>query len=610
MRHQLKTTVIAVLLGTTAMTAFSQDLPQALPQSLRDAMRKAVQTNPEVQARWQAFLAADAERSAASGGYRPRVDLAASVGPERRNTPPVNFGTYNYGGASISLTQMLFDGGLTRNEVSRAGYAKLVRYYELLDITESTTLESLRVYADVLRYRELVELAKTNYVLHRQVSEQLKERAAGGIGRKVDAEQAIGRLALADSNLNIELGNLHDVTARYLRIIGEAPAKTLTSLPENLSLKGMPASLPKALETTYLNNPSMNAAVENVEAQRAQLESRKSPFLPKFELQLKQGYDRNLNGLGGNYSDSSAQIVMSYNLYRGGSDEALKLQSLRNVDQALDLKEKVCRDTRQTTMISFNEVRRTQQQLAYLAQHRSSTDKSRQAYRQQFDIGQRTLLDLLDTQNEYFEASRAYVNARYNLLIAEGRTMASLGGLMQASAVTRPDLPSPQDAGQANQRDLTGICAGPGDFEIVVDREQLMADAPRLQPVPVAEPAAPKAVVNKVTFSADAFFDFDKSALTPAGQASLGEFAKKTMAEGRDKEVMIAVGHTDAIGSAEYNLRLSLARASAVQVFLISQGLDARLIKAEGRGKAEPIADNSSKEGRAKNRRVEIHFSK
>ncbi|MBK8525182.1 MAG: TolC family protein [Betaproteobacteria bacterium] len=119
---------------------------------------------------------------------------------------------------------MLFDGLLTYNEVKRAGRARLVRYFEFLDASENIALESSRAYLDVVRYRYRVHLAEQNYIQHRIAFEQLKRRAESGVGRRVDVEQAGSRLALADVNLTTEMANLHDVTARFTRIVGECAA--------------------------------------------------------------------------------------------------------------------------------------------------------------------------------------------------------------------------------------------------------------------------------------------------------------------------------------------------------------------------------------------------
>ncbi|MBV8471006.1 MAG: OmpA family protein [Burkholderiaceae bacterium] len=135
------------------------------------------------------------------------------------------------------------------------------------------------------------------------------------------------------------------------------------------------------------------------------------------------------------------------------------------------------------------------------------------------------------------------------------------------------------------------------------------APAPEPAPAPAPAPApkpAPVPVVKaeKVTFAADAFFDFDKAALKPEGKAKLDEVATKT--KDLNLEVIIAVGHTDSVGSDAYNQKLSVRRSEAVKAYLVSKGIEKNRVYTEGKGKKQPIADNKTAEGRAKNRRVEI----
>ncbi|MCB4785973.1 OmpA family protein [Delftia acidovorans] len=133
------------------------------------------------------------------------------------------------------------------------------------------------------------------------------------------------------------------------------------------------------------------------------------------------------------------------------------------------------------------------------------------------------------------------------------------------------------------------------------------AVAPAATPAPAAPAPAPApapAVASKVTFSADAFFDFDKSVLKPEGKAKLDDLASKV--KGINLEVVIAVGHTDSVGSDAYNQKLSVRRAEAVKAYLVSKGIEKNRVYTEGKGEKQPIADNKTKEGRAKNRRVEI----
>ncbi len=124
-------------------------------------------------------------------------------------------------------------------------------------------------------------------------------------------------------------------------------------------------------------------------------------------------------------------------------------------------------------------------------------------------------------------------------------------------------------------------------------------------PAPAApKAAAPVAAASKVTYAADAFFDFDKSVVKPAGKAKLDDLVSKV--KGINLEVIIAVGHTDSIGSDAYNQKLSVRRAEAVKAYLVSKGIEKNRIYTEGKGEKQPVASNKTKEGRAKNRRVEI----
>jgi OOP family OmpA-OmpF porin len=121
-------------------------------------------------------------------------------------------------------------------------------------------------------------------------------------------------------------------------------------------------------------------------------------------------------------------------------------------------------------------------------------------------------------------------------------------------------------------------------------------------PAPVVVPPPPAA--TKVTYAADAFFDFDKSVIKPEGKAKLDDLVGKV--KGINLEVIIAVGHTDSVGGDTYNQKLSIRRSEAVKAYLVSKGIEKNRVYTEGKGEKQPVADNKTKEGRAKNRRVEI----
>jgi len=184
-----------------------------------------------------------------------------------------------------------------------------------------------------------------------------------------------------------------------------------------------------------------------------------------------------------------------------------------------------------------------------------------------------------------------------------------------------------QDARGVIARDPFGLCwrtgywtpadAVPGcDLPLCVEPEHLengKCVAPPPPPAPVTPPPAPPApapapapvpTAQKVSFAADAFFDFDKAVLKPEGKAKLDDMTSKLGSI--NLEVIIAVGHTDSVGTDAYNQKLSVRRAEAVKAYLVSKGVEANRVYTEGKGEKQPVADNKTAEGRAKNRRVEI----
>jgi len=152
-----------------------------------------------------------------------------------------------------------------------------------------------------------------------------------------------------------------------------------------------------------------------------------------------------------------------------------------------------------------------------------------------------------------------------------------------------------------------GAAAAPKAAAAPAPAARPAAPAAAAPAAPAAKPAAAAAApvaAQKVTYAADAFFDFDKSVLKPEGRAKLDDLVSKI--KGINLEVIIAVGHTDWTGSAAYNQKLSVRRAEAVKAYLVSKGVERNRVYVEGKGESQPIADNRTREGRAKNRRVEI----
>lgn len=501
----------------TARVALSLTLGMALvhaawaePETLMSVAQKAVLNNPEVLQKWHAYGAATNEKGVAAGGYLPRVDLTAGTGQERRNDPTMRK-DFERSSATLSLTQMLYDGFATRNEVRRLDHARRVRYFELLEISENTALEAGRAYFDVLRYRQLVALAEENYARHKVLFAQVQEKANAGVARKVDLEQATGRLALASANLLTETSNLHDVSARFQRIIGEVP-KELEAPKRTILKSDWFGKAQDLLAATKESNPTIQAAVENVRAARASSDVRKAAYQPRFDLRLRNDRGMDLNGYNGETNNRTAEVLMTWNLFNGTADLARSRQYVDQLYMARDIRDKTCRDIRQTAAIAFNDTQKLTDQLVYLEQHRDAIGKARDAYRRQFEIGQRTLLDLLDTENEYFQSRRAYVSAEHDLYIARLRTQASVGNLLKALELTRiakDELPDIQ--GWQGGDDSADHCPAESPTIYAMNKEALDARADAVMREAAAqrlnEAAAAQAQAAPVAVEAPAAID-------------------------------------------------------------------------------------------------------
>ena len=463
----------------------------AAHMTLQEVAQKVVLSNPEVLAKWHTFKSAAGDVDVARAGFLPKIDYTYGTGKESLIQPGVSDRNFTRSGHTLTLNQMLYDGFATSSDVKRLDKARLTRYFELVDAAENAALEAGRAYYDVMRYRLLLLLAESNYVEHRASYEQLLRRAQSGAGRRVDVEHAASRLALAELNLNTEAANLHDVMARFIRLVGEAPPPVMFP-PSGLS-RDFPASEPDALTLAFRQNPALRAAVENMESALHDVELRRASFHPRLDMRIRNETTDNYQGTIGARKNNIAELVLSYNIFNGGADMARQQVYAERKNLAMDLRDKSCRDIRQTLSIAYNDVERLKAQISNLDLQVSSIEKTRDAYKAQFNIGQRSLLDLLDTENELLNARRTAVNSDMDLGIAYLRTQAGIGRLMEFLGVR------PRGLDDAILRELESggeICPPQTPGHYLVDLEALTARAMAMldanKPASVEIPAAPR----------------------------------------------------------------------------------------------------------------------
>lgn len=410
--------------------------------TLTEAIQSTLDNHPEIRSGINSRLSSDEEVKIAKGGYLPTVDLLVGYGRENTDSPSTraldgdhNTETLNYRNAELRLRQMLFDGFNTPNEVDRTEAVVNSRAYRVLGTSESLALRTVEVYLEVLKRREMVTLAQNNLQAHQRINDQIDLRSRQGVGSTADLDQSGARLALAENNLYTEQVNLADAEANFFSAVGRLPDELSTPV----TVRGaMPADLMTARQMVMDNNPLLKSAQADVQAAEKQYEVAKAPFYPRFDVELATSADDNIQGDEGHYNTWRAAVVMNYNLFNGMRDKARLQSSAHQVNESMDIRNNALRLLNENLSLAWNAMENARLQTPKARDYADYTSRVREAYQQQFGLGQRTLLDLLDSENELFTANRRYTDVRYTEEFAMYRVIAAMGDLLRQQQVVVP----------------------------------------------------------------------------------------------------------------------------------------------------------------------------
>lgn len=373
-------------------------------------------------------------------GYYPSVDLSAGLGHETIYGNGAGSSDTNLARRelTLSLTQPIFRGFANESEVERLrSEAEASRWQALLSI-ENTALDVAQVYANVLRYRELVTLAERNLETHERIFGQIKLKTDSGIGARSDLSQISARLAKANANHLAAINNLRDAESNYLNVVGELPPDNMIYPVPDRAL--LPQNLESAIREALAQNPAIEGAFWDVAATQSLEKIADSGKYPTINFILERTWNNNINGNEGASEDLLAMVRLNYNLYSGGSQQRQKAAAVQQNVQASEIRRKTIRDTELTVRLAWAAYEATTGQKRFIQQHVIATKESQVAYERQFQLGRRALLDVLDSENELFQARQDYVNADYDSLFSEFRLFNAKGELMRAFRIYRPEL--------------------------------------------------------------------------------------------------------------------------------------------------------------------------
>ena len=404
-------------------------------------MRISLATNPDIGVVASNREAVDEELRQARGLYLPQIDGEAGIGREmhddltnRRRDKDDDWHTREE--ASATLIQRLFTGFETQYTVARDKARVQSAASRVFENSEFLALDTVGAYYEVLRQRELVNLSDENVRIHIGIVDSIREQLAGGGGSRADLAQSESRLARARSTLAQTLTDLRDAEAFYTRVVGQFPDDL--SMPE-FDLALMPEDLNQAMGWVNDDNPTVEIFEADVRTAEAEVGITEAPFYPQVNFEAQTAWTDNAQSNDSQEWNNQLMFRVRWNLFRGGIDRAARQEALARMNEAKNRRQASLVDAQQEMRNSWFALEGNRQQVEDLTDAVQFSRETRDAYREQFDVAQRTLLDVLDAENELFVSRGQLVTSEVNETLASYRILALGGQLLKSLGVPAPE---------------------------------------------------------------------------------------------------------------------------------------------------------------------------
>ena len=425
-------------------------------ETLSQALSAAYNYNPRLDAERARLRATDEEVARANSGYRPQIGASADVGlqySETRPSSPSN-GTTNARGYSIGLTQNLFNGFQTKNAVNEAEAGVRAGRETLRDVERAVLLEAATAYMDVVRDQAVVRLQENNV---RVLSRELKatqDRFAVGEVTRTDVAQAQARRAGSVSTLDAARANLKGSRASFERVVGHPPNNVANpGAPSRL----LPNSLGNAQAIAEQENALIIAALYREQAARFTVDRIRGELLPsaQLEAQWAERYDPSRTLQESEQGTITGRLTIP--IYQGGEVSARVRQAKHTHVSRLQEVEQVRSEVRAATIATWSQY---QAALAQVDSDRSQVEANTTALtgvREEEKVGQRTLLDVLNAEQELLNAQVALVTDERNLVVAAYALLSAVGRLDAARLGVASNVYEPEVHYQEVRRKWFGL---------------------------------------------------------------------------------------------------------------------------------------------------------
>jgi adhesin transport system outer membrane protein len=423
--------------------------------SINDALRQAAKTNPGVGEASANRRATESELRQTQSTLLPQVRLEASVGPEKFDQsasivsgsalpiPAPGTGVWRDGNQqSVVVRQLLFDGFASIHDIWRQSARVDAAAFRVRERTELIALDAAEAYIDVVRYLRLVGLAEQNVATHEKIFSNVNSRFAGGRAGEGDLEQARERVENAKAQLDEFRRSLEDARSKYRKVVGLEPINLRFPGP----LAGMPSSKDEALAITVRFNPTIQAAQADADAAKQAFRVTDGSFVPTVALEGRATrYDNTYPFLGITHEDYSGRVVMSWDIFRGGQDTWKRSEMAERYTQTTMAHAKLQRDALESIDKAWSARTITATRIGDLTRQLQAGRKTIAAFDKEYELGQRSLIDLLNAQNQYFNTAVSLTSARGVVVFADYQLLAATGTLLEYLKAPPPVDAAPLD---------------------------------------------------------------------------------------------------------------------------------------------------------------------
>jgi len=397
---------------------------------LSNTVTDALLVHPEVRAKIHIYRQVTADQLIAESSNGPSIDVEASTGLYNTDSPATanSDKSYDSSRVQLSLTQNLFNGYDSENQIKQTSSRARSSLYDIYDTTDNVALDIVQSYISVLKQRKLTELALLNVSAHENILSQIRERHDSGVGRRSQLQQTEGRVARAYASLIAQQNNLRDSVTQLHFVIGRYADPDLLHEIEFPVLPS--ATLNELIDVALISHPALQVANYNINASRFDYKRSQASKYPNVSVELatEAGYD--IGGVVGNKQETRVVLNLTYNLYNGGATKARQQQKISTLYEKKDFYAKVRRQVINTLRLAWVGDNSLTKQLSYLDLHVLKANETVASYREEFFIGQRNLIDLLDAENELNTATSQRTETYYDSLSARFRIYEGIGQLL------------------------------------------------------------------------------------------------------------------------------------------------------------------------------------